>query len=742
MSAFHGGERTLIGRSLGHYAVVSAIGAGGMGEVYRAHDTRLGRDVALKVLPARMAADPDRLERFRREARAVAALNHPHIVTIHSVEEADGVHFLTMELVEGRSLERLVPDGGLPLDRILAIAGPLADALAYAHERGIVHRDLKPANVMVTSDGRVKVLDFGLAKVLSVAQGRGPASDATFTAAGRTAVGVVMGTPAYMSPEQVAGRPVDHRTDLFSLGVLLYEMASGRRPFEGASSAELASAILRDAPRPLGELRADLPADLTRIIRRCLEKDPALRIQTARDVLNELRSLAGSPPAGQAAPDLGRASASAGAWAAAGAPARAATSDTPGAGRPATLDAASISGFGGRPAIAVLPFDNLSRDPEQEYFADGLAEDLITRLSLWRSFPVIARNSSFAYRGGTADVKKVATELNVRYVVLGSVRKAGNRVRISAQLVDATTGQQVWARSYDRDLTDVFALQDEISEAIAAPLVSDMDRAESAKVQRHAPEDLQAWELYQRALPLLVSFERDDFAQARMLLERATEIDSHFALALARLAEVRLWQVLFAWTDEPDETVQLALGLARRAVAIDPADAMARLDLAFALITAGDAFGALEESRRSVELNPSLPFALSFHGYLLTMTGHPPDESIALAQRAMRLSPRDPAQWQFFDTLGPSYFMAARYSEGLEASRRLIALTPSYYWGHLWGAINAVGLGQFDDARELVRQARALLPGLSIAHVRSALGAMAPEVDRRICDALREAGVE
>jgi len=390
----------------------------------------------------------------------------------------------------------------------------------------------------------------------------------------------------------------------------------------------------------------------------------------------------------------------------------------------------------------VLPFDNLSRDPEQEYFADGLAEDLITRLSLWRSFPVIARNSSFAYKGKAVDVKQVAVDLNVRYVVQGSLRKAGNRVRISAQLVDATTGQHVWAQTYDRDLTDVFALQDEISEAIAAPLVGDLHRAESARVQRQEPESLQAWELYQRALPLLYHFTRDDIAQARALLERAMEIDPHFAAALARLTEVRLWQVLFGWADDPDGTIQWALEQARHAVALDPADAMARADLAFALITSGDAFGALEAARRAVDLNPSLPFALSFYGYLLTMTGHAPAESIALAQRAMRLSPRDPAEWQFFDTLGPSYFMAGQYSEGLEASRRLIALSPGYLFGYLWGAINAVGLGLPDDARELARQARAIQPGLSVAYVRTALGAMAPEVDRRICDALGQAGVE
>ncbi|HSA91653.1 MAG TPA: serine/threonine-protein kinase, partial [Terriglobales bacterium] len=329
--------------------MTAALGAGGMGEVYRATDTKLGRDVAIKVLPADMAQDPERLARFQREARTIAALNHPHIVTIFSVEEADGIHFLTMELVEGLSLDRLIPEGGFPVERIIELTGALAAALAAAHEKGIVHRDLKPANVMVTNEGSVKVLDFGLAKEQHAAN----PTDATLTSAGDTAAGVVLGTVPYMSPEQISGRPVDHRTDIFSLGVVLHEMATGKRPFEGGSSAELASAILRDVPAPVTDVRANLPGDLARIIRRCLEKDPRHRMQTARDVANEFRDLARQ--ASQAVP----------------------------AAAPAAADVATISGFGGRPAIAVLPFDNLSGDPEQEYFADGLAEDLITRLSLW-----------------------------------------------------------------------------------------------------------------------------------------------------------------------------------------------------------------------------------------------------------------------------------------------------------------------------------------------------------------------
>ncbi len=281
----------MIGRTLAHYRITAAIGAGGMGEVYRATDTRLGRDVALKVLPAEMTSDPDRIERFQREARALAALDHPGIVTVYSVEHADDVHFLTMQLVEGQPLDRIIPAGGLPLSRLLVLATALADALAAAHERGIVHRDLKPANVMVAADGRVKVLDFGLAKMAD------PGAEPEVTVShALTAAGAVMGTMPYMSPEQVSGRAVDHRTDIFALGVMLYEMATGRRPFAGASTAELASAILRDAPVAL----ADLPPELARVIGRCLAKDPAARFQGMRDVGGALQAL----PAAGARPEI------------------------------------------------------------------------------------------------------------------------------------------------------------------------------------------------------------------------------------------------------------------------------------------------------------------------------------------------------------------------------------------------------------------------------------------------------
>ncbi len=423
----------VIGTSLGPYRILSKLGEGGMGEVYRAHDPRLGRDVAIKVLPGRVAADPERLARFEREARAVAALNHPNIVTLYSVERAapaagagrEDVHFLTMELVEGEPLGQLIPAQGCPIDQVLTIGGALADALAAAHDKAIVHRDLKPANVMLTTDGRLKVLDFGLAKEMRETE---PA-DATMTGAGNTQAGMVMGTPAYMSPEQLGGRALDHRSDIFSFGILLYQMCSGERPFDGATSIELASAILRDTPQPLEDVRADVPADLGRLIRRCLEKDPQRRVQTARDVGNELR-------------EIGRERAS-------------------GARR---STGSAVSGVEEGFWIAVLPFKYSGSREDLKALAEGLSEDIVAGLSKFSYLRVISRAAAPGAASAPGDLRRIGRDPAARYVIEGSIRQSGSALRVSAQLVDAATGAHLWAETYDRrfDAEQAFALQDEL----------------------------------------------------------------------------------------------------------------------------------------------------------------------------------------------------------------------------------------------------------------------------------------
>jgi serine/threonine protein kinase len=408
----------MIGRSLAHYRITAAIGVGGMGEVYRATDTKLGRDVALKVLPDEMASSPERLERFQREAKALAALDHPGIVGVYSVEEADGVHFLTMQLVEGQSLDLLLAEGALPVEKLVEIATALADALAAAHEKGIVHRDLKPANVMVGTSGRVKVLDFGLAKVEPTGDA---AKKSELPTEMQTREGLVMGTVPYMSPEQVQGRTMDHRTDIFSMGVILYEMASGRRPFQSDSAAGLMSAILRDMPPPVMLLRGDLPAALQRVIEGCLQKDLVARTQTAREVYDELAALRRQTNSGTLP------------W-----------SDGSGAAREGTADQAASN----RRSIVVLPFSNLSPDADNEYFSDGLTEEIIADLSKVRALRVISRTSAMQLKGAKKDVRTIGRDLNVCYVLEGGVRKAGNSLRITAQLIDAATDAHLWADKY------------------------------------------------------------------------------------------------------------------------------------------------------------------------------------------------------------------------------------------------------------------------------------------------------
>ena len=479
------------GTKIGPYEIQSPLGAGGMGEVYRATDTKLGRDVALKVLPAEMAHDPERLARFRREAKALAQLDHPNIVTIHSVEESDGVHFLTMQLVEGRPLDRLIPAGGLLVEQIVGIASALADALAAAHEKGIVHRDLKPANVMVSNDGRVKVLDFGLAKDVRTTN----LSDATLTSASQTQVGVVMGTPAYMSPEQTSGRPLDHRTDIFSLGIVLHEMATGRRPFEGNSSAELVSAILRDTAPSVTDIRPDLPSDLARIVRRCLEKDPRHRVQTARDVSNEFR-------------DLSRQTSQ-----------KTSPAPTSAARAVAAADSGAVradEGFW----VAVLPFKYSGGNADLTALAEGLTEDIVTGLSRFSYLRVIARGSTAKYSSESGDVRAIGKELGARYVMEGSLRQAGTKLRLAVQLVDATTGAHLWAETYERAFNPeaVFELQDDLVPRIVSTVADQygiLPRSMSEVLRSKKEEDLTPHEAVLRTFSYFTRITPEEHAAVR-----------------------------------------------------------------------------------------------------------------------------------------------------------------------------------------------------------------------------------
>jgi len=524
------------GIKLGPYEIQSHIGAGGMGEVYRATDTRLGRDVALKVLPPEMASDPERLTRFRREAKALAQLDHPNIVTIHTVEEFEGIHFLTMQLVAGLPLDRMIPAGGMPVEQIIEIGRVLGDALASAHEKGIVHRDLKPANVMVSDDGRVRVLDFGLAKNL-----RGTSPDAvTVTAEGQTQAGMVMGTPAYMSPEQTTGRPLDHRTDIFSLGVMLHEMATGKRPFEGTSSAELISAILRDTPPSVTDLRPALPEALGRIIRRCLEKDPRDRVQTARDVSNELRELARSgsqkpvqPP--PRTPEAGRAVGSSG---------PASPRHRRLAGIVAGLIVVALVSAGGyewrkaslipgQPTLAVIGFKNNSGDPQYDWLATELSESLTTQLGSSRGLRAVPSDEVSSVKNEFSvaqsqslereDLSSVRQALGANYLLVGRYAvSTGSNLEMTVQLQDPrgkTIGdfhESGSAADYRKLVADAAA---QVREKLGSTKLSESQLTELQNLYPRVPE---ASRLYFQALDKLRSF---DAITARSLLQKAADLD-------------------------------------------------------------------------------------------------------------------------------------------------------------------------------------------------------------------------
>lgn len=544
----------MIERTLGHYRIVASIGAGGMGEVYRATDTKLGRDIALKVLPADMAGHPERLERFRREARALAALDHPGIVTVYSVEEHEGRHFLTMQLVEGQPLDRIIPPTGLPLDQALSIATALAEALAAAHEKGIVHRDLKPPNVMITKEGRVKVLDFGLAKM----SGGEASSNSALATQAKTSEGVVMGTVPYMSPEQVQGREVDHRTDIFSLGVILYEMATGRRPFHSDSSAGLMSAILRDSPPPPMSVRSDLSPDLQRAITSCLQKDPGARPQSARDLFR-------SAPAGQAG-------------------------------------AAPVTGPG-IPGVVVLPFVNRSPDTGNEYFSDGLTEEVITDLASIEALRVISRNSAMSLKGTTRDTRSIAKELNVTHVVSGSVRTAGDALRVTVELVDAASDTPIWSEKYSGTLADVFGIQEEIALKIVAALKVKLTPSEERQAAQRPIPNVIAYDAYLRARQEMYHWTPDSLRRAHRLVNEALAIMGDVPLLLATKGQLH-WNEANLNLAGAEALVQ-AEEAAARALVLDPSLPLAIFVRGLVAGSRGQLEQALPDLYRAHELSPN-----------------------------------------------------------------------------------------------------------------------------------------
>jgi TolB-like protein/tetratricopeptide (TPR) repeat protein len=641
------------GGRIGSYEVLGPLGAGGMGEVYRARDTRLGREVALKVLPPETARDPGRLARFEREARAVAKLNHPNIVTLHAIEEVGSERVIVMERVDGRPLSAMIAPHGLPLARVLDIAVSIADALSAAHERGVVHRDLKPANVMVSDEGRVKVLDFGLAKWVALSDGVETAAPT----ATRTLEGVVVGTVPYMAPEQLRGEPVDARADIFSFGVMLYEMAAGARPFRGDTSADLTAAILREEPPSLATARPDLPPRFVRLVSRCLEKDPRRRIQSAIDLRQQLQDLADDLRGGPARPAVAAASTP---------PAAAPRTRRRWAWMAAAAGLVAVLALGtwqlprlrslatgsrrppGIRSIAVLPFDNLTRDASQDYFVDGLHDALITELAKLGTFGVTSRNSVMRYKGRALAMKEVAHELGVDALLEGSVLRTGNRVRITAQLIRGSTDEHVWAESYDRDLGDVLALLTDVSRAVAgqvqARVVDDAVPPAVAAPQpvvtpRVRPE---AYEAYLRGREVMMgaaSLRR--LPEAADLLKQAVTLDPGLAPAWGQFAACAAAQA-FLQLGPVSENLALARDAARRALALDPREGSAYGALGvIELYFDWDFDRARLDVERAVALSPHDLTARHAYADYLMVTGRL-EESLEQVRVARDANPASP----------------------------------------------------------------------------------------------------
>jgi serine/threonine protein kinase/tetratricopeptide (TPR) repeat protein len=739
---------------LGTYEILGPLGAGGMGEVYRARDARLGREVAIKVLPEAVSKSPDRLARFEREARTVAGLNHPNIVTLYSVEDEDGIRFLTMELVEGQSLDRLVISGGLGLARVLELSIPLAHALVAAHERGVIHRDLKPNNVMVTHEGWVKVLDFGLAKVAE-SKDRDPAATIGATVgptggAPLSGVGQVLGTVPYMAPEQIRGETIDARSDLFAFGIILYELATGRRPFAGATPADVSSAILRDVPPPVLTLRSDLPRDLNRIVERCLEKDPRDRFQTARDVMNELRyiqresgiALRQTPPPVAAPP-------ASGSQAPHSPVPQSSVPLSPVPHSPAPLSAAVSPAPRDVPSIAVLPFVNRSRAEEDEYFSDGLADELLNVLTKIRGLRVAARASSFQFKGKNEDLATIGEKLNVATLLDGSVRKAGNRVRISVQLVKAADRVQLWSETYDRSLDDIFAVQEEIAQSVVkelrttllgAPPDSDASgkaQAEVAQAVKGHGHNVESHRLYLQGKYFVNRLNEEDTKRGVQYLDDAVKLDPSDAPAWAELSRAYAIMAGYGWLPVI-EGYRKAREAAERAIQLQPdlAEGYSRL-ASVQRAHDWDWKGAEESTRRALELAPGDADTLRAAGVLAHLRGR-----LEEAERLfLKAAEQDPLHPGGYSSLGLVYRTMNRLRDAEEMFRKSLEVSPQRIATHTILAVVLSDQGRDAEALEEVSREPAewsRLTSLAYVHYKAGRTQESDDALRKLVEAYQD----
>jgi serine/threonine protein kinase/tetratricopeptide (TPR) repeat protein len=664
----------MIGQTISHYRIVEQIGAGGMGVVFKAQDSRLERAVALKFLPEKLAQQPKALERFRREARAASALNHPGICTIYDIGEQDGRAFIAMEFIDGKTLGLHIHGKALPVEEVLTLGVQLADALDAAHAEGIVHRDIKPANIFVTKRGQAKLLDFGLAKLVP----KGLAStdrDGSDSQDSNSIVGIISGTPSYMSPEQVRGDDLDTRTDIFSLGLVLYEMATGRQAFGGGTGGIIIEAVLTRPPDPVRSINPDIPPRLEEIIDKALDKDRGQRYQHTADMLADLRQLKGEIDSGRRVGDEASESA--------------AISDTSHLSSTSTQKSRTSTSHtrGLRPqrvskivdSLAVLPFENVSRDPENEYLSDGITGSLINILATVPKLRVMAQSTVFRFKGREIDPQVVGRELNVRAVLTGRMMQSGGSLRIGTELVDVATGSQLWGAQFDRKLGDIFVIQDEISNEISEKLRLQLTRTEKKRLVRRHTEDAEAYRLFLQGRHHWNRWTEEGFYKAIGYFQQAVEKDSGYALAYTGLAES---YVLLGWNSylPPKDAFPKGKAAAMTALHLDPDLGEVHTPLAAVLWLHDWQWGEAQSAfKRSLELNPAYPTANHWYAeYLMTMGRHA--EAMARIKNSQEL---DPLSLIINVAIGWASYMARRYDDAVEQLLRTVELDPNYpvtYW--------------------------------------------------------------
>lgn len=688
----------VIGHIISHYRIVEKLGAGGMGEVYRARDQHLRRDVALKILPPDSEDSADAQKKLLGEARSASALNDPHICIIYEVGEADGRHFIVMELVDGRPLNSLIPPEGLRPELAVRYGAQIAAALAHAHDRGIIHRDIKAANVIITPSGQVKVLDFGLARRF----GEGELADATCSMETAANENAVVGTLPYIAPEILRGEEPSARSDIWSLGITLFEMATGKRPFRGQTGFELSSEILRE---PVPPLPSQLPLGLRTVIAHCLEREPGQRYQRASEVRAALEAVDTQVSvSASAVPIHGSRPSSTkhrlwlfGGIVLVGAAAALVASNIGGL-RNSIFSRASAPPIR---SLAVLPLENLSGDPQQQYFADGMTEELTTELSQVGSLRVVSRTSAMRYKGTKKSVPDIARELNVDAVVEGSVEREGDRVRITAQLVQGPTDTHLWAKGYERDFRDSLRLQDEVAQAIVDEIRLKLTPQEQAHFARHDVIDPEAHEDYLRGLFYLNLHDGPDLRKAIELFQEAIKKEPSYAAAYTSLAD-SYRALMFNSNAAPADVLPQSEAALKRAIEIDDQLAEAHSSLAANLADYNWDWAAAErEYQIALHLNPNSSNAHASHAHFLRQEGRI-EESIREGQRAVEL---DPVSAQVSFILAQSLYEARRYDEAISQLRKTLDLEPRFWPANLYLGKTLVELGKFQDALDELKKA-------------------------------------